>query len=147
MRELVEGIGASARAVTAEEAAEFGEVILLAIPWRRREELPDGQLFAGKVVIDAMNPYGDGGVIDVEPSTSSEEVARLMPDARLVKALNTIYFRRLLENGRPHAPLGEREVIFVAGDDDVANPFPPTSKASQVRPQVTLRRARRIRAP
>jgi hypothetical protein len=67
-----------------------------------------------------MNAYGEGGVVDVEPSTSSEEVAKLMPGARLVKAFNTIHFRHLGENGRPGAPLEEREVVFLAGDDEEA---------------------------
>jgi hypothetical protein len=115
--ELVDEIDGDVRAATVEEAATLGDVVLLAIPWRRREELPSGELFAGKVVVDAMNAYGEGGVIDVEPSTSSQEVAKLMPEARLVKAFNTIYFRRLAENGRPGAPLEEREVVLLAGDD------------------------------
>ena len=120
MREAVEELGESAQAMTVEEATAFGDVVVLAIPWRLREELPAGERFTGKVVVDAMNPYGAGGVIDVAPSTSSEEVARLMPEARLVKAFNTIYFQRLAENGRPDEPLAEREVIFVAGDDEEA---------------------------
>ncbi|HEX6662069.1 MAG TPA: NADPH-dependent F420 reductase [Gaiellaceae bacterium] len=118
--DLVADLGVKARAVTVEEAVALGDVVFLAIPWRRREELPEGERFAGKVVVDAMNPYGAGGVIDVEPSTSSEEVAKLMPMARLVKAFNTIYYGRLAENGRPGAPLEEREVIFLAGDDEEA---------------------------
>jgi 8-hydroxy-5-deazaflavin:NADPH oxidoreductase len=117
VRELVDEIGGSARALAVDDAVAFGDVVLLAIPWTRREDLPAADLFADKVVIDAMNPYGGGGVIDLEPSTSSEEVAKLMPDARLVKAFNTIHYRRLLENGRPGAPNDEREVVFLAGDD------------------------------
>ena len=118
--ERVADLDAKVRAVTVDDAVALGDVVVLAIPWRRREELPDGELFAGKVVVDAMNPYGVRGVIDVEPSTSSEEVAKLMPKARLVKAFNTIYYGRLAENGRPGAPLEEREVIFLAGDDEEA---------------------------
>ena len=120
LRELVGSVGEAARPLAVEEAVAFGDVVVLAIPWRRREELPPGALFAGKVVVDAMNPYGADGVVDVEPSTSSEEVARLMPEARLVKAFNTIHFQRLAENGRPGEPLEEREVIFLAGDDEQA---------------------------
>jgi len=120
LEELTSEIGENARAATVEEAAAFGDVVVLAIPWRRRQELREGELFADKIVVDAMNPYGAGGVIDLEPSTSSEEVAKLLPRARLVKAFNTIHFRRLAENGRPDAPLEEREVVFLAGDDDEA---------------------------
>lgn len=49
---------------------------------------------------------------------SSELVARHLPGARVVKASNTICYERLQDNGCPEAPLGEREAIFVAGDDD-----------------------------
>ena len=76
LQELVEEFGERAQATTVEETTAFGDVVILAIPWRLREELPAGERFAGKVVVDAMNPYGANGVIDVEPSTSSEEVAR-----------------------------------------------------------------------
>lgn len=117
LTQLTSEIGKNTRAASVEEAAAFGDVVVLAIPWSRRQELPTGELFADKIVVDAMNPYGPDGVIDLEPSTSSEEVAKLMPRARLVKAFNTIHFRRLAENGRPDAPLEEREVVFLAGDD------------------------------
>src|SRR5919201_5431956 len=98
LEELVSELGDDARAATPEEAVEFGEVVLLAVPWVVRESLPTGDLFAGKIVIDATNPFGQGGIIDVEPSTSSEEVAKLLPRARLVKAFNTLNW----------VPLGER---------------------------------------
>ena len=120
LNDLIADLGAKARAVTVKEAVALGDVVVLAIPWRRRQDLPEDEAFAGKVVVDAMNPYGAGGVIDVDPSTSSEEVAKLMPKARLVKAFNTIYYARLAENGRPGAPLEDREVIFLAGDDEEA---------------------------
>ena len=74
LEDLVAELGDRARAATPEQAVEFGEAVLLAIPWRLREQLPDAQLFEGKITIDAMNPYGeDFQVIDLEPSSSSEE--------------------------------------------------------------------------
>ena len=58
----------------------------LAIPWRSRADLPAQQL-RGKIVIDAMNHYRpDMGLYDLAGSTSSEEVAKALPGARLVKA-------------------------------------------------------------
>src|ERR1041385_3604877 len=79
--------GSPGRATTADEAASFGEVILLAIPWRSLDRLPKADGLRGKIVIDAMNPYSASGqVIDLGTSTSSEEVARRLPGARVVKA-------------------------------------------------------------
>lgn len=114
---LVAEIGPNARAATIEEAARFGEVVLEAIPFGRYEDLPADEL-AGKVVVSASNYYpGRDGEMDLGGLASSEVIARHLPESRVVKAFNTIYFVRLAENGRPDAPLEEREVIFVAGDD------------------------------
>ena len=114
---LVSDIGSNARATTTEDAARFGEVVLLAIPWRDRTGLPPSELLAGKIVIDAMNPYGASGVEDFGDSTSSEEIAKQLPGARLVRAFNTMYFETLATEGKPNAPLDGRLVLFVAGDD------------------------------
>src|SRR5262245_48929385 len=74
------------RAATAAEAARFGEVVLLAVPWRDKSAWPTPEVVRGKIVIDAMNAYSaTGGIVDLGSSTSSEEVARHLPGARLVK--------------------------------------------------------------
>ena len=116
LKELVRELGPKAHAMTIDDAARFGEVVLLAVPWRSPEALPHTELLRGK--IDAMNPYRpDGGFYDLGGSTSSEEVLRRLPGARLVKAFNTIYYVHLAERGRKDAPLEERHTIYVAGDD------------------------------
>ena len=116
LKKLVKEVGAGAQAGTLEEAAGFGEVIVLAIPWRNKESLPSPGLFQGKVVIDAMNPYSAfGGVMNLGKSTSSEEVAKLLPGARLVKAFNTMASRDLQQG--PFKSGKDRLSIFVAGDD------------------------------
>jgi len=121
LRELVAELGERARALGVEDAARFGEVVLLAVPWRTPEALPSPRAVRGKVVIDAMNPYrDDGGLYDLGESTSSEEVAKRLPGARLVKAFNTIYYQHLATRGRPELPVEERHAILVAGDDDEA---------------------------
>jgi predicted dinucleotide-binding enzyme len=121
LRELVAELGSLAQAMTVAEAARWGEVVLLAVPWRSPEALPPADAVSGKIVIDAMNPYGaDGQPMDLAPSTSSEQTRARLPGARLVKAFNTIYFKHLAERGRPDLPLDERHAIFVAGDDELA---------------------------
>ena len=117
---LVEEIGPGVRAATVEEAAGFGEVVMEAIPFGRYRSLPAEKL-SGKVFITASNYYpARDGALDFGGRASSELVAEHLPDARVVKAFNTIYFVRLRNNGRPGAPLEEREVIFVSGDDEEA---------------------------
>ncbi|HWW03315.1 MAG TPA: NADPH-dependent F420 reductase [Candidatus Acidoferrum sp.] len=113
---LVKSIGPNASAMTAEEAAKFGEVVLLAVPWRTPEAWPGLQSVAGKIVIDAMNPYSaDGEIMDLGDKLSSDEVARRLPGARVVKAFNTMYYHTLATEAR--APGKERLVLFLAGDD------------------------------
>ncbi len=92
---LVEEIGTNARAATVEDAASFGEVVLVAIPFWRYESLPTGPL-SGKIVVDAMNYYaGRDGRIAFGYLTPSELLARRLPDARVVKAFNTMYHETL----------------------------------------------------
>ena len=118
MDELVHELGPKAHAMTVDGASRFGEIILLAVPWRTPEALPHPELLRGKIVIDAMNPYrADGGFYDLGNSTSSEEVLKRMPGARLVKAFNTIYYVHLAERGRKDLPSEDRHTIYVAGDD------------------------------
>ena len=102
-------------------AVEFGELVLLAIPFRERQTLPDGELFADRIVVDAMNPYTeDYHVMDLGDDTSSELVAAQLPDARVVKAFNTMYWETLRDRGHPELPESERFAIFLAGDDPEA---------------------------
>jgi predicted dinucleotide-binding enzyme len=116
---LVEEIGTNARAATVEDAASFGEVVLVAIPIWRYESLPAGPL-SGKIVMDAMNYYvGRNGWIDFGDLTSSELLAGRLPDARVVKAFNTMYYDTLRTEGNRSG--GERLVLFIAGDDKEAN--------------------------
>ena len=118
LRAQVEALGPRAHAMTVDDAASFGEVVVLALPWRNPEGLRNAELVRGKIVIDATNHYTlDGGLFDLGDYTSSEEVLKRLPGARLVKAFNTIYWKHLARNGRTDLPLPERRAIFVAGDD------------------------------
>lgn len=121
LADFVRELGPQAHAAGTDDAARFGEVVILALPWRTPEALPRVESVAGKIVVDAMNPYGpDGKALDLGTSTSAEETAKRLPGARLVKAFNTIWFKHLAANGRSDLPPDERHAIFVAGDDDEA---------------------------
>ena len=116
LQKLLGEINKGAQAGTLEEAAKFGELIVLAIPWRDKQDLPSADLFKGKVVVDAMNPYSAfGQVMDLKDTTSSEEVAKLMPGARLVKAFNTMRVGDL--RSAAFRSGNERLAIFIASDD------------------------------
>lgn len=118
LRELVQELGSRAHAMTITEAARFGDVVLLAVPWHLEDALPSAEVLRNKVVMDAMNPYDPaGGFFDLGGSTSSEIVLRRMPGARLVKAFNTIYYEHLANRGGTDLPLDDRHAIYLAGDD------------------------------
>jgi 8-hydroxy-5-deazaflavin:NADPH oxidoreductase len=123
LAELVADLGERAGAATIGQAAAFGDVVLVAIPFGRYRELPAPTL-EGTIVIDATNyyPERDGGFAELDSGavTSSELVAAHLGGSRLVKAFNTMYYGRLAREGRPDAPVDERLAIFLAGDDDAA---------------------------
>jgi len=110
------------RAATVLDAAEFGEVVLVAIPFGGYEGLPPEPL-AGKIVVDAMNyyPERDGRIGELEDGgqPSSGLLQAHLSGSVVVKALNTIYFRRLADEGRP-AGDPDRLAIPVAGGDEEA---------------------------
>ena len=108
---------------TVEEAAEHGEVVLLAIPYGARETLPVDEL-SDTTVIDAMNyhPGRDGKIAELEDdsTTSTELLARHLDSSRLVKAFNTLEAGTL--EGEAGRPAGDhsRLVLLVSADDEGA---------------------------
>ncbi|MGA2872869.1 MAG: NAD(P)-binding domain-containing protein [Candidatus Dormibacteria bacterium] len=122
LRETVAQLGANARAVTAEEAAEFGEVAIVSIPFGRYRQLPAAAL-TGKIVIDTNNYYpardGHFEQLDHDQSTGSELQQQYLAGARAVKAFNAIHWQSLAEMGRPPGD-PKRIAIPIAADDPEA---------------------------
>ncbi|HEV7768862.1 MAG TPA: NAD(P)-binding domain-containing protein [Thermoanaerobaculia bacterium] len=120
LRDLIAPLGTSAHAATPEEAARFGEVVVLAIPLKDHTTLPVDAL-RGKIAIDAMNYYpnrdGHYAQVDSGELASSEMVAATLPGARVVKAFNTIWSEHLKAQGKKDAPVEERRAIIISGDD------------------------------
>jgi predicted dinucleotide-binding enzyme len=117
LAELVRDLGPAARAATVEEAADFGEVVIEAIPFGRYRDLPAGPL-AGKIVVTAANYYPQrDGTINFGGVTQSELVAGHLAGSRVVKAFNTIWYQHLQRQGDLSKPVDARRVIFLSGDD------------------------------
>jgi 8-hydroxy-5-deazaflavin:NADPH oxidoreductase len=120
LTDLVDSLGDSARAGTAAEAAQDGELVVVTIPLRSYRQVPVAEL-AGKTVIDTNNyyPQRDGHIaaLDDGSTTSSELLAAHLPTSRIVKAFNNIYFKDLATQGQP-AGTPDRRALPVAGDDD-----------------------------
>jgi predicted dinucleotide-binding enzyme len=120
LQSLVADLRALAHAATVEDAAKFGELVLIAIPFISYKTLPS-EAFVGKIVIDAENyyPQRDGNFpeLDADGTTSSELLAVHLPKARVIKAFNTIRSQELATETNTLLPLDQRRAIFVAGDD------------------------------
>lgn len=121
--ETVKEIGGNVMAMTAQDAAKFGEIVLAAIPFGEYKTLPVEEL-TGKIVIDAENYYpdrdGEFSEIDGGKITSSELVAEHLKDSKVIKAFNTIWSEHLKTQGDKNLPHKDRRVIFICGDDSDA---------------------------
>jgi 8-hydroxy-5-deazaflavin:NADPH oxidoreductase len=116
---LVASAGPNASAGSPAEAAQFGEVVVLAIPWPTVDDaLQAAGSLAGKILIDCTNPLkGDLSGLEVGHTTSAaEEIARRAPGARLVKAFNSIGAANMAD------PVfgSQRATMFFCGDDAAA---------------------------
>ena len=123
LRDLVAELGEKAKAVSVAEAADFGDVVLVSIPFGKYRELPENA-FEGKIVIDSNNyyPERDGNYTELDESktTSSELLQAHLAGSKIVKGFNTIWFEHLKTQGNKSLPLEERRAIFIAGDDEEA---------------------------
>jgi hypothetical protein len=107
---VVSALGKGVSAGTAAEAAAAG-IVVIAVPWDHVREAAQSLEWNGQIVIDATN---DWAADDLQGRTSSEIVADLVADARVVKAANTLGADVL--GSDPHVAGGQR-VIFISGDD------------------------------
>jgi predicted dinucleotide-binding enzyme len=119
---LAARLGAKAHVGTPAEAAAFGQVIMLAVPYNATPQVGHdyAQQLAGKVVLDAGNPYPnrDGPMADAARLKGAGPASRdFLPGVRLVRAFNSIIAGNLLTQA--HRP-GERYAIPLAGDDPAA---------------------------
>lgn len=111
-----------AKAVTVHEAARAGNVVIVTIPEGKFRELPKN-LFVGVpgavVVIDTGNYYPrerDGRIDEIEAGMLESRWVETQLGRPVVKAFNTMNYKKLLELGRPAGAPG-RLALPVAGDD------------------------------
>jgi predicted dinucleotide-binding enzyme len=118
---LAARVGPNARAGTSREAAAFGDVLLIAVPYFALPQVGkdlSAQL-KGKVVIDACNPFeGRDGDVGVWARKKGAGLAsqELLPGARIVRAFNAIGAARM---GAAHQDPG-KVGMPIAGDDKQA---------------------------
>ncbi|MDR7304885.1 NADPH-dependent F420 reductase [Rhodoferax saidenbachensis] len=101
-------------------AAQLADIVVLAVPYGgAADAIQQAGGLAGKVVVDIINPISaDYKELVVGHTTSAaEEIQKLAPQARVVKAFNTIFAGLLA----PEARKGKTLQVFVAGNDAAAN--------------------------
>jgi hypothetical protein len=118
---LVARAGAHASRGTVEEAARFGDVVLLAVPFGALAALGPtlAPLLHDKVVLEASNPYParDGAVAEEALRSgrgAALAVAGWLPGVRLVRAFNSVWDRTLAREAHRLSP---RVGVPLASDD------------------------------
>ena len=114
--------GHGAKSSSVREAVESADLVLLAIPYGAVKDMlpPLASLLRGKTVIDVTNPLSsDFSSLTLGFTTSAaEEIAKLVPEAHVVKAFNTV-FAQIFASQNPKIQ-GKAISVFVAGDNKEA---------------------------
>jgi hypothetical protein len=116
---LANEIGAGAKGGSVKDAVRQADIVILAVKY---EQAADALAAAGdltnKIVIDISNPItADFKGLTIGHSTSAaEEIQKLVPGAKVVKAFNTIFAELLPTESR----VGRKVQVFIAGDDETA---------------------------
>lgn len=122
LKGLVEKLGPKGRAGTPREAATFGDVVLVSVPYKALPQIGQDLRaeLKGKIVLDTCNPYPErDGDMAVEARRKGTGVAspEYLPGVRLVRAFNAIGFRPLRSEAHR---AGDPVAIPIAGDDEEA---------------------------
>jgi hypothetical protein len=121
LKSMVERLRTRASAGTPQDAATFGDVVMLTVPLKAVPDLARvlAPALAGKIVLDTGNAYErrDGAVArqaSAHPQGSAGWAAAMFPGSRWVKAFNTVYFKTLQTEAHRN---GDRVGIPLASDD------------------------------
>ena len=114
--------GHGAKASSVRETVQSADLVLLAVPYGAVKDVlpPLRALLGGKTVIDVTNPLSsDFSSLTLGFTTSAaEEIAKLVPEAHVVKAFNTV-FAQIYASQNPKIH-GNTISVFVAGDNKEA---------------------------
>jgi 8-hydroxy-5-deazaflavin:NADPH oxidoreductase len=115
LEELARELGAGVTVGTPAEAVDFGEVIVISVPWGvLPQALEQAGSLAGKIVIDTTNQFGPPP-LPPKGETAAHFNAARMPGARYTKCFNTLTSAFQAEAAGRQGE--ERVVQWLCGDD------------------------------
>jgi predicted dinucleotide-binding enzyme len=122
LKDLVAKAGPNAKAGLPQEAATFGDVVVIAVPYGVLPQVGKdyAALMKGKVVIELGNPREDRDgpmATDAKARGTGVASAEYLPGVKLVRAFNALSFVQVEKDAHR---AGEKLGIPVAGDDPAA---------------------------
>ena len=112
---LARELGDNASVGTPKEAVQYGDVVVLSVPWDAiPEALKQAGSLSGKIVIDTTNQFGLH-MLPPKGQTAAEFNASRMQGARYTKSFNTLTAGFQAEVAE--RPKSEKVVQWICGDD------------------------------
>jgi len=119
LEHLARDAGPNARAGAPDEAAREADALLLAVHWSRiADVLKQAGGLSGKVVVTCSLPMnaGNTGLVIAHTSSGAEELARMIPQARVVCAFNTVPSEVLFGVYEARRKAGRPSLVYCGGD-------------------------------
>ena len=107
-----------------EDAARFGDIVIVAVPWDGHRELLESLAsdLAGKIVVDCVNPLGfdkqGAFALPVEEGSAAQQAASVLPDSSVVAAFHHISAVLLLDDSVRSI---ETDVLVLGDDRDATD--------------------------
>lgn len=118
LAELAADLGDGASTGSVPDAASFGEIVVLSVPWGViPEALGQAGDLTARVVVDTTNQFGSGPKPEPGQTAAAFNAGR-MPGVRYVKSFNTLTARFQEEAAERNG--SERVVQWICGDDNEA---------------------------
>lgn len=117
-------IGSGVAGGSNEDAAKFGDIVIVAVPWDGHRELLESLAsdLAGKIVVDCVNPLGfdkqGAFALPVDEGSAAQQAASVLPDSSVVAAFHHISAVLLLDDSVSSI---ETDVLVLGDDRDATD--------------------------
>lgn len=117
-------IGSGVAGGSNEDAARFGDIVIVAVPWDGHRELLESlaSSLVGKIVVDCVNPLGfdkqGAFALSVDEGSAAQQAASVLPDSSVVAAFHHISAVLLLDDSVSSI---ETDVLVLGDDRDATD--------------------------